>query len=230
MLQLGQIMGERDHVEQPREPLIKVDFEDGSTFKLPVDWEDVFMDRFGFNQEVYPAVIERLMFVANKYIEHQAWPDKLDGIFLGEREDELGESKYDTYDYYEEFWCDWGEAGLEWGEERIFDPPTAAQVAKAVMYQQLRIGIMQKALDNYREQYGGKYVQVLTPEGFAREIAAQGPTEKDEEMGDEKIENIDIHPINESELETLLKGAFEQADQITERRRKRGIPPKTRRD
>ncbi len=125
-------------------PLFSVTFQDGSTFVLPKEWEDVFADYYGQNRARYPALAERLSFVVGKYVAHRAWPSKFDGFGV-ETEDD---SRYDDPDFYFEHWDEWGERGRDWGD-RTIGTPTGADIAEAIMYQSMRGGIMQKALDTY---------------------------------------------------------------------------------
>ena len=111
---------------------------------------------------------ERVRFVTGKYIEHCAWPSKFDGITFGEEELE-GDRRFDDPDFYWEHWDDWGEAGRRWGDSTIHTP-TSAEVAEAVLYQSMRLGILQKAFNEIAKKDGTKPIRVLTPEKFLREL------------------------------------------------------------
>src|SRR5712692_1878639 len=86
-------------------PLFRLEFEDGSLFELPKEWEDVFVDYCGQNPKLYARLAERVRFVLGKYIEHRAWPSKFDGIGM---EGVEGDTKFDEDDFYWERWEDWG--------------------------------------------------------------------------------------------------------------------------
>ena len=57
-----------------------------------------------------------------------------------------GDAKYDAPDYYWEHWDDWGEEGRAWSNRAIHHP-THADLAEALLYQGMRSGLMQKALN-----------------------------------------------------------------------------------
>jgi hypothetical protein len=147
-------------------PLFRLEFEDGSLFELPNEWEDVFVDSYGQNPKVYARLAERVRFVLGKYIEHQAWPSKFDGIDMEEGE---GDTKFDEDDFYWERWVDWGEAGREWDGRKILKP-TWAEIAEAMLYQSMRRGILQEALDEMATKEGQKQARVVTPEEFLDEL------------------------------------------------------------
>jgi hypothetical protein len=83
----------------------------------------------------------------HKYIEHRAWPGKFGGIGLEDEED--SPDRYDNPDFYWEHWDDWGEDGRSWlwGDGPTSVPPTHAEVAEAVLYQSMRVGLMQQAFN-----------------------------------------------------------------------------------
>ena len=165
------------------QPLFAVSFEDGSSFVLPTDWEDVFVSYFGADRRKYGDLADRLRFVVGKYLEHRAWPSKFDGIAL-EDEDALGDSKYDSPDFYAESWEDhWAKVSrlssvpgaAETPKDtklhlRTSRPPTWAEIAEDVLYQHMRPGILQKALDEYSRREGGKAPRVVTPEQLLKEL------------------------------------------------------------
>src|SRR5712692_4514290 len=115
-------------------------FEDGSLFSVPEPWRDIYRQRF---DAVDPAEFEeRLHFVVGKYREHRATPSKFDGIGCKEE----GDAKYDDPAYYFEFW--------EESREYRSEPPSMSEIAEGVLYQVMRSGIMQKALDDYAAEHG----------------------------------------------------------------------------
>ena len=160
-------MSSKTNQTKTAKPLFSVSFADGSRFILPEKWEDVFVDYYGANPAEHVALAERLQFVTSKYIEHRAWPSKFDGIGL-EEESEIG-SIYDNPDYYWEYWDDWQDGSRTW-EEKIITTPTWAEVAEAVLYQTIRSGLMQKALNELAKKEGSKAPRVVTSEEFLQEL------------------------------------------------------------
>ncbi len=154
--------------------LFSVTFQDGSTFTLPKEWEDVFADYYGQNAASYTALADRLRFVVGKYVAHRAWPSKFDGFGI-EAEDD---GRYDDPDFYFEHWDEWGDRGRDWGD-RTIGTPTWADLAEAVIYQSMRSGIMQKALDTYAKETGTKAPRVMTPEQLLEEMKRQEEEDKD---------------------------------------------------
>lgn len=133
-------------------------FEDGSLFVVPVPWRDVYEMYFGAAD---PAELEaRLRFVVGKYMEHRAIPTKFDGIGVTEE----GEARYDDPAYYAERWDD------PHSRERLDEPPTMATVAKAVLYQAMRVGLLQKMANDYAAEHGTKPIRVLTAEQMLAEL------------------------------------------------------------
>jgi hypothetical protein len=166
-----------DEQGSPR-PLFAVDFEDGSRFELPDEWQDVFVDYYGFDAVQYPALADRLRFVTGKYVAFQAWPTKYDGLGL----EDLGDAQYDTADHYFELWSEWGTTGRQWGKRTIV-APTFADVAEAVMYQSMRSGILGKALQAEAERTGTRPVRVVSPAQFVKELDAIKGEAGDREQG-----------------------------------------------
>lgn len=168
-------MRTRDHdprrpPEPTRRPVLAVAFPDGSRFVLPEVWEDVFADTFGFNPDILPEVETRLRFLVAKYEDHQAWPSKFDGIGMDdESEDDL---RYDVSDFY---WEHWDDERHIW-TDRPVGTPTSAAIAEAVLYQSMRGGLMQKALQTLAEETGRPAPRVVTPEQLLREMEADGET------------------------------------------------------
>lgn len=161
-------------------PLFEVEFEDGSKYTLPKDHEGVFVDHFGHNPKGYISVAERLKFVTSKYAEHQAWPSKMDGInhacafdydepYKIEGNEGNSDIKYNNPDYYWEHWRDWGDEGKAWRRDRldirIPNPPELADIAEAVLYQNMRGSFIEKAA---RET--GCSLRVMSPEKFLKEM------------------------------------------------------------
>jgi hypothetical protein len=125
-------------------------FDDGSLFVIPAAWREVYERYFG---ALDPAELEaRLRFVVGKYVEHRAIPSKFDGIGVAEE----GDAKYDDPAFYAEGWDEpmWAEAG-----ERA---PTMASVAEAVLYQAMRVGLLQKMADDYAAEHGTKPLRVIS--------------------------------------------------------------------
>jgi len=139
-----------------------VPFDDGSVFELPEEWEPVFVDYFGPNPESYKAVEVRLRFITGKYMEHKAWPSKFDGIGV----EISGDEKYDEPNFYWETWED----SLDYRQEWSGRAPTWSEVAEAVLYQQMRPGILQKVLQDYAEKTGKPAPRVVTPRELLREL------------------------------------------------------------
>jgi hypothetical protein len=142
-------------------------FADGSRLTLPQVWENVFLADFGADPTTYDQIAERLRFVVGKYIAYRAWPTKFDGLLHDASDDDR---RYDDPDFYFEHWDEWKETGKAWGTRTITDPPTWADVAEAVMYQQLRAGLMQQASQEVAAQNGVTPPKVLTPEQFLYEL------------------------------------------------------------
>jgi hypothetical protein len=103
-----------------------------------------------------------LKFLVDKYAEHQAWPSKFDGIGM----EELGDEKLDDPGFYTEHWDEWGAEGKAWGKRKI-QHPTLADLAEAVLYQEMRLGILQEALNKLAKKSGQPAPRVMTPEEFA---------------------------------------------------------------
>jgi len=133
-------------------------FEDGSFFSVPTGWREVYARYFG---TVDPVEFEaRLRFVVGKYRAHRAMPSKFDGIGC----EEEGDANYDDHEYYFERWDDPA------SEEYRGEPPSMAEAAEQVLYQSIRSGLMQQALDDYAADHGTKPVRVLTPDELLQEL------------------------------------------------------------
>lgn len=133
-------------------------FDDGSIFVVPAEWREVYDKYFGAAD---PAEVEaRLRFVVSKYMEHEAFPTKFDGIGVAAE----GDARYDDPAYYFETWDD----ADEW--ERRDRPPTMAAVAEAVLYQAIRVGLMQQAANDYAAAHGTTPIRVLTPDQLLDEL------------------------------------------------------------
>lgn len=153
-------------MENKAHPLFVTAFSDGSRFELPTEWEDVFVDYFGAGESGHAQLAERIHYVVSKYIEHRAWPSKFDGITMEEVTDD---SRYDDPEFYMERWDEWGEAGRAWGDHAIHHP-TQADIAEALLYQAMRGGLMQKALDEYAKEKGIRAPRVVKPNKFLKEL------------------------------------------------------------
>lgn len=154
-----------------QQPLFTLTFGDQSTFALPEQWSDVFAEYFGDNPENYARVEVRLRFIVGKYAEHRAFPSKFDGIGL----DDESDRKYDNPDFYFESW-DESRALKAAGIEKPMREPTLAEIAEAAMYQTLRLGLMQKALNQMAKAKGQPAPRVLTPEQFLSEMNRKAPS------------------------------------------------------
>jgi hypothetical protein len=75
-----------------KKPIFSVTFPDGSTFALPEEWEDIFIARYGDNEENFQKLSERIIFITGKYIENKAFPSKFDGLKWLAEEKEIGVS------------------------------------------------------------------------------------------------------------------------------------------
>jgi hypothetical protein len=102
-----------------------------------------------------------LRFLVDKYAEHQAWPNKFDGIGM----EEEGDEKLDDPNFYSEHWDEWGDEGKTWAT-RTIHRPSLADIAEAVLYQEMRAEILQLALDKLAEKTGQPAPRVMTPEQF----------------------------------------------------------------
>lgn len=132
-------------------------FDDGSLFVVPAPWREVYERYFGAADA---AELEaRLRFVVGKYMAHGAIPSKLDGIGVTEQ----GDSRYEDPAYYAECWDDQG------GLDRAAGPPTMAAVAEGVLYQAMRVGLLQKMADDYAAAHGTKPIRVITVEQLLEE-------------------------------------------------------------
>lgn len=80
---------------------------------------------------------------------------------------------YDDPDFYFEYWKDWREEDRMWGFgeniRKLDIPPKWAEVAEAVLYQSIRGGLLQKALQQLESK-----TKVVTPKQFLRELEDQG--------------------------------------------------------
>lgn len=139
--------------EPQRTIAFRVEFQDGSIFELPVGWQDVFVDHYGFNPHRYPEVAEELRAVTGKYYTHKAWPSKFDG----HGGHDYGSAKFYTHRWEEEAWYD------------SQSPPSMAEVARAVMYLDLRVLLMQKSLQEL-----GSHGLVMTVGQLAPELEEDG--------------------------------------------------------
>ncbi len=163
-------------MENTRYPLFVMEFSDGSRFDLPQHWEDVFVDYFGEGESGHALLAERIRCIVIKYVEHHAWPSKLDGITM---EDVKDDSKYDDPEYYMESWDDWEEKGRAWGDRTIHHP-TNADIAEALLYQAMRMGLMQKALDEHAKKKGIRPPRVVTPKRFLEELIEDDSQESEQ--------------------------------------------------
>lgn len=153
-------------MEQTDNPLFIMEFTDGSRFELPTKWEDVFVDYFGEGESGHAQLAERIHSIVSKYIEHRAWSSKFDGITMEEVTDD---SRYDDPEFYMESWDEWGAAGCAWGKRTIHHP-TRSDIAEALLYQAMRGGLMQKALDEYAKEKGIRAPRVVNPKKFLKEL------------------------------------------------------------
>lgn len=68
-----------------------------------------------------------------------------------------------------ESWDEWGEAGRAWGKRTIHHS-TRPDIAEALLYQAMRGGLMQKALDEYAKEKGIRAPRVVNPKKFLKEL------------------------------------------------------------
>jgi hypothetical protein len=139
-------------------------FDDGSLFVVPAPWREVYEGYFGaLDPDEFEA---RLRFVVGKYNENRAVPSKFDGI--GVTED--GDAKYDDPAFYAEGWDD------AIAPEIAGLAPTMASLAEGVLYYAIRVGLMQRAADDYAAEHGTKPIRVITLEQLA------GPLDEEDEI------------------------------------------------
>ena len=121
-------------------------FIDGSVFNLPDGWQEAFIIRLGETNKQILAVKKRMRYVTGKYYEHRAWPSKFDGLSpLPEGYNNNDDSRYECDDFYLEKWGEGRYAGLIL-DDPVTNPPAMAKIAEQLMYQVLRITLMQQAL------------------------------------------------------------------------------------
>lgn len=147
------------------EPLFELELEDGTKFVLPEKWEDVFVDYFGEGENGHAVLAERLKFLVGKYVAHRAFPSKFDGIGMDE---EQSDRQYDDPDFYFESWDEWGAEWRKWGDH-VIQHPTHADIAEGLLYQGMRSGLMQKALEEMTPK-GKRVPRVITPKQFLEEL------------------------------------------------------------
>ncbi|MFN2638160.1 MAG: hypothetical protein ABR585_14165 [Gemmatimonadaceae bacterium] len=137
---------------------------------LPAVWEDVFLQYFGTDPVEYKSIADWLVFVTKKYMEHEAFPSKFDGLAWMDDGRPIDAAAYDDPDFYWEKWDTWENRQKEWrrGSGTISIPPTWADVAEGVMYQAMRSGLLQAAL----QQMGAK-TRVVSPEKFLKEVGEE---------------------------------------------------------
>jgi len=119
-----------------------VNFSDNSTFTLPDEMGDVFVDGFGFDQSRYAQVAERLSFVTQKYFEHKSWPNEIDDVFWEAafgKEALQNDSRFDDDSYYI----------VPWGGDETLNidaplSPDMAEIANCLIVLQLLPLILQK--------------------------------------------------------------------------------------
>ena len=140
-------------------------FDDGSLFVVPAPWREVYERSFG---AIDPdAFEERLRFVVGKYREHGAMPSKFDGI--GVTTD--GDAKYDDPAYYADGWDD--DAHLDGAAAT----PTMASVAEGVLYYAMRVGLLQKVVDDYAAEHGTKPIRVVSLDELAQDLDEEAETD-----------------------------------------------------
>lgn len=120
-------------------------FEDGSRFRMPEDWDDVFGDYSHHNPEFHPKIAERLCFLAGKYKEHQAMPSWLDCYGPDDDSQLDDDSSYHLkwYDFNNEHNC---REFTPWRETPLQMPPTQADIAEALLYYTMKDRLLQKRL------------------------------------------------------------------------------------
>jgi len=134
----------------PEQSLFHAEFSDGTVFVLPKGWEPVFIDYFGTNPKNYRIVGERLTIIAQKYKDHNAFPDKFDGFDM--KNDELETMNvYDNPQYY--FQEDRGNWEDRWESEH--KKHTMAEIANQFFYLAMRPGIMQQAVESKKNSFSG---------------------------------------------------------------------------
>jgi hypothetical protein len=153
-------------------------FADGSHFVLPDAWEQVFIAYYGADPAAYPALAEQLVYVVGKYIEHRAWPSKFDGICTETEGEDI--NQYDDPNFYFEHWDDLDTEKLMRGGRPLSVSPTWAEVAEAVLYQSMRAGLLQQALNTLANEQGMEAPRVVTPERFLEMLEQRREEEEDE--------------------------------------------------
>jgi len=138
------------------------DFADGSHLSIPEPWRPAYDQRL---RDVDPAgFAARLRFLTEKYVEHHATPSKFDGLGMVAEDD----TRFDDPGFYFEPW-----------DEPT--PPTMAQVAEEVVYQIIRLALMQHVVDEEARRSGRPAIRVLTPEEFLRQHDHQAASAGDGE-------------------------------------------------
>jgi hypothetical protein len=123
----------------PHSSIFSVDFPDGSTFRLPHLWEDVFVSYFGEDKTSYDHLAKRLQFLSTCYVKNQAWPRRLDGL----GSDLSGDEKFDDPDFYWEHWDQWDKTGRPW-MDRVIQTAAEADLAEAILVQAMWSDIRRK--------------------------------------------------------------------------------------
>lgn len=153
------------NVEEKRKPVFSIKFEeDGSEFELPEFYEDIFINHFGESVESYQEVEKRIHELVQKYIEHKAFPSKFDGILTSDKEQDPSYNCYDDPEFYGEAWSEWK------ATNNVETDPTSADIAEGVIYQNFRIEILQKTLNEMAERDGTTPVRVMSPEQVIEEL------------------------------------------------------------
>lgn len=133
-------------INNPEEFLFHADFSDESVFILPKNWEAVFIDCFGSNPKNYSIVTERLRLIVQKYKDHNAFPNKYDGLGVNDE----GMGRYDDSNYYI------GDPRVDNSKyaKYLTKEHTMAEIAKELLYVAIRPGLVQKTMQDVAESRG----------------------------------------------------------------------------
>jgi hypothetical protein len=139
---------------QPRQITFTIIMDDGSIFNVPPAWNDLLYIKYGDDAQQLTMLKKNLTYITKKYYRHCAWPSKFDGLIFGDPPEGYDPDSLSRYDYDEYYGEQWGEAQI--GISKT-NPPSMSQIAEAVLYQSLRVLIMQQALKGM-----GSNIQVIT--------------------------------------------------------------------
>lgn len=163
-------MSSGERKEHNSEDLIfSMNFADDSVYKLHSNTiiGKAFIRQYGAIPSFYEEVKGQIGFIVGKYHENKAWPQEMDGIFLGDKDD----SRFDHPDFYTEFWEQWFDEGREIEEGDIIkSPPNMSDIAKQVLSISLRSELMQMAIGKMAQK-GEKVPKLMSPDNMLEELS-----------------------------------------------------------